>query len=198
MPTARTSESSPLHVAAVTPGDGHGRIGITLCPGKTDPARMSGAWARDLDVDLDVIQRWGATAVASLITDEEFDFLSVRDLPGAVRDRHMEWWYAPIPDGRPPGPDFEDAQENDPGDRRHRRRRPKTPTWSPIRTRARSGMRRPPVRPRSDCANGSTVANSEVVRRRAFFRMRSRNANDANSSFVEDLTGGYHRLNSLW
>ena len=47
--------------------------------------------------------------MVSLITDEEFDLLSVRGLPGAVRSRHMEWWHAPIPDGRPPGPDFEDA-----------------------------------------------------------------------------------------
>ena len=107
----RTSESHPLCIATVTPGDGHGRIGITLCPGKIDPAGMTGAWARDLGTDLDVIQRWGATAVVSLITDEELDLLSVRGLPGAVRDRHMEWWHAPIPDGWPPGPDFEDTWE---------------------------------------------------------------------------------------
>ena len=107
----RTSESHPLRIAAVTPGDGHGRIAITFCPGKADPDGMTGAWARDLDTDLDEIQRWGATAVVSLITDEELDFLSVRSLPGAVRDRHMEWWHAPIPDGWPPGPDFEDAWE---------------------------------------------------------------------------------------
>ena len=109
MPTARTSESHPLRITAVTPGGGHGRIGITLCPGKIDPAGMTGGWARDLDTDLDAIQRWGATAVVSLITDEEFGLLSVRGLPGAVRDRHMEWWHVPIPDGWPPGPDFEDA-----------------------------------------------------------------------------------------
>ena len=65
MPTARTSESSPLRIAAVTPGDGHGRIGITLCPGKTDSHAVSGAWARDLDTDLDTIQRWGTTAVVT-------------------------------------------------------------------------------------------------------------------------------------
>ena len=111
MPTTRTSESHPLRIAAVTPGDSHGRIGITLCPGKTDPAGMTGVWTRDLDTDLDAIQRWGATAVVSLITDEELDLLSVRGLPGAVRDRHMEWWHAPIPDGWPPGPDFEDTWE---------------------------------------------------------------------------------------
>ena len=109
MPTAITSATSPLRVASVTPGDGFGRIGITLCPGKSDPAGMSGPWARDLDTDLDVIARWGASAVLSLITGEELDGLSVRGLPGAVRDRHMEWWHAPIPDGRPPDRAFEDA-----------------------------------------------------------------------------------------
>ena len=109
MPSGRTSLSCPLRIASVTPGDGHGRIGITLCPGKGDPAGMTGPWARYLDTDLDAIERWGATAVLSLITDEEFDALSVRGLPGAVRDRHMEWLHAPIPDGCPPGRDFEKA-----------------------------------------------------------------------------------------
>ena len=104
----QTSETDPIRVAALTPGDGHGRIGITLCPGKTDPAGLSGAWARDLGADLDAIERWGATAVVSLITDEEIDYLGVRNLAAAVRARHMEWWHAPIPDGRPPGSDFED------------------------------------------------------------------------------------------
>ena len=107
MSIARTSASDPIRIAAVTPGDDHGRIGITLCPGKTDPQGISGAWARDLKADLDAIERWGATAVVSLITDEEIDYLGVRTLPEAVRERHMEWWHVPIPDGRPPGPDFE-------------------------------------------------------------------------------------------
>ena len=80
-----------------------------MCPGKTDPAGMAGPWARDLGTDLDAVQRWGATAVLSLITEEELDLLSVRALPGAVRSRHMEWWHAPIPDGRAPGPEFEDT-----------------------------------------------------------------------------------------
>ena len=108
MLTPKTSED-PLRIAAVTPGDGHGRIGITLCPGKTDADGISGAWARDLETDLDAIQRWGATAVVSLITAEEIDLLSVGDLPKGVRDRQMEWWQAPIPDGWPPGAEFEDA-----------------------------------------------------------------------------------------
>ena len=109
MSTVKTSESDPIRIAAVTSGRDHGRIGVTLCPGKTDPNGISGAWKRDLDTDLDAIQRWGATAVVTLIEKREFDLLKVRDLPTKVRDRHMEWWHLPIQDGKsPPARGFED------------------------------------------------------------------------------------------
>ena len=112
MPTPKTSESSPLRIAAVTPADGHGRIGITLCPGKTDPHGRAGAWARDLDTDLDAVRDWGATAVVTLITDEEIDYLQIPRLRQAVLDRHMEWWHLPIEDGHsPPARGFEDKWE---------------------------------------------------------------------------------------
>ena len=107
MPTVRTSTSHPLRIGSVSPGDGLGRIGIALCPGKKDSAGLIGAWDRDLDRDLDEVQRWGATAVISLITDREIDYLQVHGLSEAVQDRHMEWWHLPIPNGSPPGPDFE-------------------------------------------------------------------------------------------
>ena len=109
MPTVRTSENNPIRIAELTPGRDHGRIGITLCPGKKHPTAMFGATERHLDADLDAVQRWGASAVLSLITSEELDELKVPDLPQAVRDRHMEWWHAPIPDGQPPGLEFENA-----------------------------------------------------------------------------------------
>ena len=109
MPTAKTSVSDPLRIAVVTPDGTQGRIGITLCPGKTDGTAWSGPWARDLDLDLDVIQHWGATALLSVIEEQEFDRLSVRGLGNAVEHRHMEWWHLPIPDGLPPGPVFETA-----------------------------------------------------------------------------------------
>ena len=80
MQTTRTSENDPLRIAAVTPGNGQGRIGIILCPGKTDRYAMSGPVDRDLPTDLDAIRDWGATAVVSLITDEEIDYLGVSDL----------------------------------------------------------------------------------------------------------------------
>jgi len=107
MSNARTSQSHPLQIKAVRPGDGSGRIGITLCPGKKDPQGLTGAWNRDLGLDLDEVQHWGATAVISLITDEEIDYLQVRGLRDAVEERHMEWWHLPIPDVNPPGSDFE-------------------------------------------------------------------------------------------
>ena len=91
MPTARTSESHPLRITAMTLGDGRGRIGFSQCPGRIDRYAISGPWKRDLDTDLDAIQRWGATAVVSLIIHEEIAYLKVHDLPRAVRDRHMEW-----------------------------------------------------------------------------------------------------------
>ena len=109
MSYVKTSDSDRLRIDPVRPVDGYGRIGITLCPGKTDPHGIAGNWKRDLNRDLDVVRRWGATAVVSLITHRELDTLDVRDFPTAVPDRHMEWWHLPIPDGEPPGPDFEDA-----------------------------------------------------------------------------------------
>ena len=107
--STKTSESDPLRIPSVIPCDDFGRIGLTLCPGKKDPRGRTGSWDRDLDRDLDEVQRWGATAVVSLITDQEFDLLQVRGLPEAVQSRHMEWWHLPIPDGQPPGAEFERA-----------------------------------------------------------------------------------------
>ena len=109
MAREKTSHSHPLRIGSVAVSRGNGRIGITLCPGKTDPTGLTGAWARDLDLDLDRIRDWGATAVVSLITDQEIDHLGIRDLPKAVADRHMEWWHLPIEDGQPPDRAFEDA-----------------------------------------------------------------------------------------
>ena len=107
--TIKTSETHPIRVDSLRPKDGYGRIGVTLCPGKKYPWGLAGNWERDLDPDLDRISRWGATAVVSLITREEIRDLEVQDLSRAVADRHMEWWHLPIPDGQPPGAEFEKA-----------------------------------------------------------------------------------------
>ena len=60
MTKPRTSQTHPLQIAYVRASPAHGRIGITFCPGKHDRAAQTGAWARDLACDLDVIAAWGA------------------------------------------------------------------------------------------------------------------------------------------
>ncbi len=105
----KTSETHPLRIAKLSPGEGMGRVAFCPCPGRVDDRARSGAWERDLDADLDRVRESGATAVLSLIEPFEFERLKVEEFPRKVRNRSMEWWGAPIPDGHPPGPEFEEA-----------------------------------------------------------------------------------------
>ncbi len=45
MPMARTTESHPLRITAMTLGDGRGRIGFSQCPGRIDRDAISGPFA---------------------------------------------------------------------------------------------------------------------------------------------------------
>lgn len=105
--TPRTSSSHPLQIAFVQTRDNGGRIGITFCPGKKQHDALTGAWDRDLCVDLDAIQASGAAAVVSLIEPSEFQSLGVDRLGEEVRARHMDWFHLPIADVSIPGPLFE-------------------------------------------------------------------------------------------
>ena len=84
----RTSESHPLRIDSVFIDHGFGRIGITLCPGKKDPFGHSGPWDRDLDLDLDYVKEWGATAVVTLLEEHELslaiDLLTVGAPPASA------------------------------------------------------------------------------------------------------------------
>lgn len=53
--TTRTSSTHPLQIASVRPSPSMGQVGLTFCPGKTQPYAATGAWNRDLGVDLDAI-----------------------------------------------------------------------------------------------------------------------------------------------
>jgi ADP-ribosyl-[dinitrogen reductase] hydrolase len=103
----RTSVTHPLEIAAVTAGAGIGRVGITFCPGKHDRHAMSGYWDRDLDLDLDAIRNWGATAVVTLLEASEFSLLRVEHLGDEVRRREMTWFHLPIRDACTPDERFE-------------------------------------------------------------------------------------------
>jgi protein-tyrosine phosphatase len=66
---------------------------------------MTGAWDRDLAIDLDAIRDWGATAVVTLLEPHEMKQLKVERLGEQVLSRQMEWFHLPIvdvsiPDGR--------------------------------------------------------------------------------------------------
>jgi Swiss Army Knife protein, DSP-PTPase phosphatase domain len=107
----RTSKTHPLEIAAVRASPTHGRIGITFCPGKHDTAAMTGAWARDLSADVDVIASWGARLVLTLVEQHELEALQVPHLGSVVRDRGLEWRHLPIPDYSVPTPRFEEEWE---------------------------------------------------------------------------------------
>lgn len=103
----RTSISHPLQIAAVPALAGHGRIGVTFCPGKVQSSAATGAWARDLELDVKAIADWGAVAVLTLIEPHEMKALQVEKLGGAVERAHMDWLHAPIPDVSVPDDKFE-------------------------------------------------------------------------------------------
>src|SRR5438105_875711 len=105
--TPRTSQSHPLQIASVQSAPGHGRIGITFCPGKKQPTAMTGGWDRDLGLDVEAIAEWGAAAVITLMEPREIEALGVQPVGQEIAERHMDWLHLPIPDVSIPGPEFE-------------------------------------------------------------------------------------------
>jgi len=111
MSSVRTSLTHPLQIAEVRATPSQGRIGITFCPGKHDRAAITGAWARDLGLDLDAIVAWGARLVLTLLEPAELVQLKVPDLGSEVRRRGLEWRHLPIPDCGVPSDKFEKQWE---------------------------------------------------------------------------------------
>jgi len=103
----RTSETDPLWIAEIPVGGGV--IGVTLCPGKRGASVFGQAWARDLATDVAAITDWGATAVVTLIEEDEFVLLGVEALPQALRAAGIEWHHLPIEDVSVPDQRFERA-----------------------------------------------------------------------------------------
>lgn len=98
----KTSESDPIGIAEIIL-DEQQKIGLSFCPGKTQPGAMSGDWKRDLEIDLERIRSHGYDVVVSLIESEEFVELEVETFHrGAVQKADMEWIWVPIVDGLTP------------------------------------------------------------------------------------------------
>ena len=68
---------------------------------------MSGAWDRDLALDLDAIRDWGAAAVVTLLEPKELTLLRVERLGEEVLRRNMLWFHLPIVDVSIPDEQFE-------------------------------------------------------------------------------------------
>ncbi len=109
MAAARTSQTHPLQIAEVRASPSHGRIGITFCPGKRDRFARTGAWERDLAIDLDAIAEWGAKLVLTLVEADELAALEVPQLGQEVARRGIEWRHLPIADYSVPTEAFEQA-----------------------------------------------------------------------------------------
>jgi predicted protein tyrosine phosphatase len=107
MTIIRTSHTHPLQIAEVRASPAHGRIGITFCPGKHDHFAYTGAWERDLGIDLDTIAVWGARLVLTLVEPAELIALKVPQLGHEIRRRGIEWRHLPIADYSVPSPAFE-------------------------------------------------------------------------------------------
>lgn len=103
----RTSVTHPLQIAVIPVG--RGTIGVTFCPGKKDPHALTGAWDRDLALDITAIRDWGADVVLTLIEDHELALLQVENLGHAITEVGMQWLHLPIQDVSIPGEGFEIA-----------------------------------------------------------------------------------------
>lgn len=107
MAAKRTSQTHPLRIAEVRVSPSHGRIGITFCPGKHDLIASTGAWVRDLGVDLDAISEWGAKLILTLLEPDELKMLKVPNLGQEVESRGIAWRHIPIADYSIPTEAFE-------------------------------------------------------------------------------------------
>lgn len=102
----RTSQTHPLQIAEAHADPGV--IGITFCPGKHQLESMTGSWARDLCLDLDAVDAWGASAVVTLVTAGELRDLKVQTIGDEVTARGMRWLHLPIDDVSTPTAQWED------------------------------------------------------------------------------------------
>lgn len=84
-----------------------GRIGMTACPGRWRLFGSVGIDGNGLERDLSTIRDWGATALVSLVEQDELEFLGIPLIGERARRIALDWYHLPIPDFRAPGADFE-------------------------------------------------------------------------------------------
>ena len=85
--TPRASLSHPLIIATLPVG--RAAIGMTFCPGRQEDSVFGDSRARDVAVDLNVIQTWRAAAVVTLVEGHELISLNVPDLSKRIVERGL-------------------------------------------------------------------------------------------------------------
>jgi len=101
-----TSKTHPLRIDTVE-APGGGVIGMTFCPGKKQNDALTGHWQRDLETDLEVIKKWRAAAIVTLMEAEELSAFQVEDIGNATESVGIDWYHLPIRDAHPPEERFE-------------------------------------------------------------------------------------------
>ena len=104
----RTSRTDPLNIDSVSLPSTGGQIGMTHCPGKKQANGISGAWARDLELDLERIREWKAELILGLMESREYADLGVSALLSGKLSG-IRYLHLPIPDGSVPGPEWEES-----------------------------------------------------------------------------------------
>lgn len=99
----KTSKTDPLYINVINIPKG-GSIGMTLCPGKSAPRGAGGWWARDLSADIKSIACWGATAVLSLLEEDEYTELGVpwKEMAYLLTQQNIRQFSLPMKNDRVP------------------------------------------------------------------------------------------------
>jgi len=98
----RTSFSHPLYVNWLPLEGDAGVLGMTLCPGKYQPVSSTGAWNRQLDVDIQALVADDVHRLVTLVTNDDMQVLRVEGLPAEVKHRGLAWHHLPFEDTTAP------------------------------------------------------------------------------------------------
>jgi len=103
--SVRTSITHPLRIDSVAVPGG-GRLGLTFCPGKKQQTAMTGAWDRDLGLDLQAVKTWGAHGVLTLLEPAELVALGVPTLGPSIQQQGMSWHHIYLPNDAVPDAEY--------------------------------------------------------------------------------------------
>jgi protein-tyrosine phosphatase len=104
----KTSFDYPLVINRLAVPPYPGCLGLTFCPGKHAASQCDARpWTRQLPVDIEQLQAWGATLLVSLMQHHEFGQLQVPMLGKQILQAGLDWMHLPIADGGEPDRHFE-------------------------------------------------------------------------------------------